>query len=264
MSDQQHTSGPQVYAVASGKGGVGKSVLSVLLASELARRGRRVLLLDGAAGEGDLHVLLALRRSVEEEIWLEPGHETNPIPVAERLWVLTGDSFTSAASRSDPRERARAHLRTSVIFDRFDEVVVDAGPGLEAALRSTMRCSRLLAVAVPEPASLYSAYALIKAVDAQVPDLPIDLMVNRATDAEEGTRAFEILDFACRRYLDRQLTHRGTMLERPEVRRAVQAPGRLPLLECAEIEQLASSLRQARAADLVETHPPGGEVICPH
>jgi flagellar biosynthesis protein FlhG len=264
MIDHQDTGGPSVYAVASGKGGVGKSVLSVLLAAELARPGRRVLLLDGAAGEGDLHVLLALRRSTEEEIWLETGRESTPLPVAERLWVLTGDSFSSAASRSDPRERARAHLRTTALFDDYEDVVVDAGPGLEAALRSTMRCSRLLAVAVPEPASLYSAYALIKAVDAQAPGLPIDLLVNRAVDTEEGTRAFEILDYACRRYLDRRLTHRGTMLEQREVRRAVQAPGRLPALEFEEIARLAASLRQAQAAERSETHPLGGEVICPH
>ena len=261
------TAGPLVYAIASGKGGVGKSILSVLLAAEFARRGRRVLLMDGAAGEGDLHVLLAVCPAAEPELPLEPGSEARPTAVADRLWVLTGDAYSTAATRSDARERARAHLRTTALFDGYDDVVVDAGPGLEAALRSTMRCTRLLAVAVPEPASLYSAYGLIKAVDAQVPDLPIDLLVNRASAEAEGTRAFEILGLACRRYLDRELTLRGTIPERAEVRRAVQTPGRLVALQFEEIALLVDSLRQeaekarapARPQDLVLS----GEMNCP-
>ena len=53
-----------VLAIGSGKGGVGKSVLSVLLAAELARRGRSVLLFDGSQNQGNLHVLLGARPKV--------------------------------------------------------------------------------------------------------------------------------------------------------------------------------------------------------
>jgi MinD-like ATPase involved in chromosome partitioning or flagellar assembly len=150
-------------------------------------------------------------------------------------------------SASDPRERARAHLRRTDGFADFDFAVVDAGPGIEAALRATIRCSRLLAVAVPEPASLYSAYALIKTVVSQVPHLPIDLLVNRVTATEEGDRAFEILDSASRSFLDRSLTCRGAIPERAEIRRAVQSPGRLLTLANPEIAGVVDSLMSEEA-----------------
>ena len=52
--------GPAVLVVASGKGGVGKSLVSVLLADAMAESGRRVLLFDGAQNLGHLHVLLGV------------------------------------------------------------------------------------------------------------------------------------------------------------------------------------------------------------
>lgn len=236
-----------VYGVASGKGGVGKSLLSVLLAAEFARSGDRVLLLDGAAGEGNLHVLLGARPSAGAGHFLPGlcGDGIRPAAVNDRLWFLSSEVGPAGRVSPDPMERARAHLRLTRAFDLFDTVIVDSGPGIDAALRATIRCSRLLVVAVPEAASLYSAYALIKSVAAQIPDLPCELVVNRITDPLEASRTHEILSFACRHYLDRSLRFLGSLPERARLRQAAQRPGRLLHEPCDEVIALVASLNGA-------------------
>ena len=91
-------------------------------------------------------------------------------------------------------DRARLHHRLSALYDDFDAVIVDAGPGLESVVRvATMRATRCVILAAPEPAALTDAYATIKIVNLQVADMRVDVLVNRVTDPQEGSQTFERL-----------------------------------------------------------------------
>ncbi len=224
---------PQALVIGSGKGGVGKSVLTALAAGCLARQGRRVLLLDGAQNLGNLHVLLGVRPRFRLEDLLESGGAVTDLvhPVAERVWLVPGDSGARALYALGPTDRARLHHRLSALYDDFDVVMVDAGAGLEAAVRvATMRASRLIVITAPEPTALTDAYALIKVVTTQIPDLPLDLLVNRVTNAEEGVEAHARLAKATSRFLHRDLRRVGDVPEDPALRRAArQTAGLLDL-----------------------------------
>src|SRR5688572_10005579 len=174
--------GPPVLVVGSGKGGVGKSIVSVLLASAIADRGAKVLLLDGSQNLGHLHVVLGVAPEAHLEQVMAGEIEPRALlcPVTERLWLLPADSGAEGLYALAAVDQARLHHRLSTLYDDFDAVVVDAGPGIEAAVRlSTMRGTRLVVVTVPEAPALTDAYALIKLVHAQLPSLPIDVLVNR-------------------------------------------------------------------------------------
>jgi len=237
--------GHQAYVIGSGKGGVGKSVLSVLLAAELARRGRRVLLFDGSQNQGNLHVLLGARPPVPLSAVLAGEAEPADLvmPIAERVWLLPADSGAESVHQLSVLDRARLHHRLSGLYDAFDDVVVDAGPGIESVVRAvSMRASRLLVVAVPEPASLSDAYALIKILHLQVPFVPVDVLVNRAETEEEAHATYARLALAAQRFLNRELRFVGAVAERAEVRRAVRAAGGLLALDDPAIAQVADRL----------------------
>ncbi len=222
--------GPPTIVVGSGKGGVGKSVISVLLAQRLAREERRVLLVDGSQNMGNLHVLFGVQRGARLEQVLADAASPSEllVPVGDYLSLLPADSGAESLHALGAVDRARLHHRLSALYQDFDVVIVDAGPGIESVVRvSTMGATRLLMVTVPEPAALTDAYATMKIVQAQVRDLPIDVLVNRVEDGREGPQAFERLSTAAERFLQRGLRYLGALWEDEEIRRAVRVPGRL-------------------------------------
>lgn len=228
--ERAEPAGPPTIVVGSGKGGVGKSVISALLAQRLAAQEKRVLLVDGSQNMGNLHVLFGVNRGVRLEHVLTEAASLQDllVPVNEHLVLLPADSGAESLHALGQVDRARLHHRISTLYHEFDAVIIDAGPGVESVVRvSTMGATRLIMVTVPEPAALTDAYATMKIVLAQVRDLPIDVLVNRVEDGHEGPQAFDRLSTAAERFLHRGIRYLGALWEDEEIRRAVRAPGRL-------------------------------------
>ena len=246
------------FVVGSGKGGVGKSVLSVLLGVAMATEGRRVLLFDGSQNQGNLHILLGVHPAPRLETLLTGA--TQPadllIQVRDNLWLLPGDSGTEALHALGPTDRARLHLRLSALSDGFDAVIVDSGPGVEGVVRAAAtRATRLIAVAVPEPAALSDVYATIKLVHLQAPALPIDVIVNRVLDEPEGETTFERLQLAARRFLHMELGFLGSVADQQDVLRAARRPAALLDTPCEAVRRIVERLRAPDPALLAAGDP---------
>lgn len=254
--DEDPPAGRGAIVVGSGKGGVGKSTLAALLASEFAREGWRTLLVDGAQNTGNLHILLGVRpiRALAALHAGEARPEDLLVPVAPNLSLLPGDSGAESLYALGAVDRARLHHRLSAVFDDFERVVVDGGPGIESVVRAAgIRASRLAVVTAPEPAALADAYALLKIVNLQLPSVPLEVMVNRVAADEEGQAVFERLDLAASRFLRRELAYLGSVAESDDLRLAARRPGALLELEHAGIRAIARSLGTAGAV------PAGGD-----
>ncbi len=248
-----------VLVVGSGKGGVGKSVISILIAHALSERGIRVLLVDGAQNLGHLHVLLGIDVTARLEQVFHGDAEAISLvrPVTERLSLLSSDSGAEALYGLAGIDRARLHHRLADVYHDFDLVVVDAGSGPETAVRlATMGGTRLIIVTVPEAAALTDAYALIKLVHAQLPGLPMDLVVNRVAEAGEGEQAFQRLAGAADRFLGRTLGEFGGLPEVGILRDCMRRPG--ALLDDDRLEGLRRAVR-----NLVVTHLPAEAFLAP-
>lgn len=216
-----------VALVASGKGGVGKSLLSILLAAEAASAGRRVLLFDADTCLGTLHVLLGLRPAARVDALLDSPLEPADLVcrVSRNLWLLPGTCGAERLHDMPALERARLELRLSAVFSSYDLVIADAGSGLDGAIRTaTISADRLIVVATPEPAALTGAYTLMKLAHLRTPKLPIDVLVNRCQSDAEGAAAFDKLALACDRFLNRGIRHLGSIAEDASLALAARDP----------------------------------------
>jgi flagellar biosynthesis protein FlhG len=233
--------------VGSGKGGVGKSVVSVLLAAAAAECGREVLLLDGEQNLANLHVLLGVgaRGSIESVLSGRGRAEDLVQPVAENLWLLPSESGAEGLYALGALDRARLHCRLVELSRRFEVVVVDAGAGIEGVVRAAMLgADRVVLVTMPEPTALMDAHALIKILSLQVPHVPIHVFVNRSADPEEGKAAFLRLSAASEQFLDRRLHLAGVLLEESPIAAAVREPSHF--LARLMHTRAAQTIREAR------------------
>lgn len=216
--------------IGSGKGGVGKSVMACMTAAAFAESGKRVLLLEGDQNLGNLHILLGVQPVARVETLLYGAGSPRDllVEVQDNLSLLPGDSGAETLHGVGSVEQARLHHRLSTVFDDFDVVVIDAGAGIESVMRTaTLSATHLVMVTVPEPAALTDAYAVIKLVSLQVPDLPIDILVNRVLSEDEGTATFQKLQAASGRFLKRRLEYLGSVPDDKQIFSTVRGARRL-------------------------------------
>jgi flagellar biosynthesis protein FlhG len=245
------TQGAEVLVVGSGKGGVGKSVLSVLFATALVRKGRRVLLVDGCQNQGNLHILLGVRPAgrLEDLLTGDADLQQLPVAVSSGLWLLPADSGAESLYALSRMDQARLHHQLSSLYDDFEAVVVDGGPGIDNVVRvASMSATRLVVVTVPEPTALSDAYALIKIVSLQIPALPISVLVNRTLSGEEGLAAFERLSLAASRFLGRELGYLGTLPEDDTLRAGIRRPGALLAAAPSEVDEAIALLIEPKTS----------------
>jgi len=225
-----------VIAVASGKGGVGKTWLSISLAQALSKLGQRVLLFDGDLGLANVDVQLGIQPGMDLGTALE-----RHLPLSRAVINYPSGGFDLIAGRSGsgslasmPINRLQALAQgLRAVGDSYGRVVVDLGAGIERPVRYlASRAAFCLVVTTDEPTALTDAYALIKMVtldsQEQHKDVPLGVVVNMASSREIGQRTYETLAKACDRFLKRRVPLLGVIRRDPKVRDAIST--QTPLL----------------------------------
>ena len=228
----------RLIAVASGKGGGGKTWVAVTPAHALSLRGRRVLLFDGDLGLANVDIQLGLA----------PRHDLGAV-VAGRaslaaavtrhpagFGVLAGSSGSGALSALDPTALERLLAALRVVAGDYDHVVLDLGAGLDRAVRRMASFADLLLVlATDEPTSLTDAYAVLKlhTADRQIEAGPaaVRLVINQAASDAAGRRTFATLARACTLFLGGAPALGGIVRRDEQVRQAIRR--QTPLLQRA-------------------------------
>lgn len=190
-------------AVTGAKGGVGKTVIAVNLALQLARAGYRTLLVDLDPGLGNVDVQLRLqsRFSLEDVALGACSREQALVQGPAGLQVLCGRSGSTALAGGDVAFLASVLATVDGIARDFDVVVADTGAGIgPCVLAVAERADLVLAVTTPEPASLTDTYALGKLLHHRGRALP-RLIVNRVRSRDEAMRTAAKLTSVCRKFL---------------------------------------------------------------
>ena len=255
------TRSASVIAVASGKGGVGKTNVAVNLSIALARLGYKVGLLDADFGLGNVDVLLGL--TPERHM----GHVLEGDAALDDI-LLTGPAGIRIAPASSglreltmltTSQRNALHLALNELCAPLDYLFIDTASGLSDNVVEAMQLAgRVIVVTSVEPSAIVDAYATAKVLTAAAPSIEIGIVVNSVRDAEEAELAFRQLDVAANRFLRRALKFYGYITDDPLVREAV-------LLQRAIVDHLpqapASRCFRILAARIAGLGPVDGQGI---
>lgn len=197
--------GENIVAVASGKGGVGKTWLSITLAMHVARSGRRVLLFDGDIGLANIDVQLGLTPKQDLATVFASKAQLHDVIIpyeGEQLDIIAGRSGSGGFGTLPP-ERLQAVKRELLeLAGQYDLVIIDLGAGVEHHVRSLAAiASRCLVVLTDEPTSMTDAYAFIKLSSQKEPKPEIQIVVNQAATLKEGERTYAAISKACASFL---------------------------------------------------------------
>ena len=215
-----------ILAIASGKGGVGKTWFAITAAHALAREGRRVLLFDADLGLANIDIQLGLMP--DRDLGHVIAGRLNVKQAAARFEpggfdVLAGQSGSGALATLDPGdlERLLAGLRTASAD--YDAVLLDLGAGLDRTVRRLASFADVLAViATEEPTSLTDAYAVLKLHASDRPGGTARVVVNQATNNATGQRTYASLERACTTFLGRAPPLAGIVRRDDKVRDAIR------------------------------------------
>jgi flagellar biosynthesis protein FlhG len=219
----------QVIAVTGGKGGVGKTSVSVNLAAAQAARGKRVMLLDGDMGLANVDVLLGLtprftlQHVLEGKCTLEEVIVTVPQLQGMPFKVVPAASGIARMSELGTAEhlglvQAFSHLTTSL-----DVLIVDTAAGIANSVRQFCQAAQhVLVVVRDEPASLTDAYALVKVLSREHRTRRFQVLANMVSRPGEGEAVFRKLERVTSRFLDVVLEYAGEIPEDAYVRNAIR------------------------------------------
>ena len=238
-------------AVASGKGGVGKTWLAITLGHALAAAGQHVLLFDGDLGLANIDIQLGLT----------PKHDlgaviTGGVTLLAAISPCPPVGFDMLAGRSGSGSLAGlASLRLDALLSDlallpYETVLLDLGAGLEPNTRRLAAWSdTLLVVVTDEPTSLTDAYSVIKLHQSDLPGGDVRVVVNQAASQAAGRRTYETLARACQQFLGRAPRLAGVVRRDEHVRDAIRR--QTPLLirhpachAAEEVRQIAQALKR--------------------
>jgi flagellar biosynthesis protein FlhG len=196
----------RVFAVASGKGGVGKTWFSISLAHALGRAaGRRVLLFDGDLGLANVDIQLGLdaARDLGDVLAGRARLAEAATPFADGGFdVLAGRSGSGSLATLTPDRVAALRDQLMTLAGSYDAVLVDLSAGVDRPVRALAAAAgTCLVVTTPEPTALTDAYAFIKVTRSARPEADLRIVINMAETAEEGRQTYATLAKACEKFL---------------------------------------------------------------
>ena len=195
---------PLVFSVTSGKGGVGKTNLSVNLALCLAQLNKRVALIDADLGLANVDVLLGLTPQKNLFHLFHEGATLREIlfPTPYGFDILPASSGMSEMLTLSTGQKLELLEAVGELEDELESLIVDTGAGIsDNVLYFNMAVQERLVVLTPEPTSLTDAYALIKVLKLTHGVEHFKVCVNMAPDLKTAKDMFIRLHQACDHFL---------------------------------------------------------------
>ena len=222
---RQNGKGPQVICVSSGKGGVGKTSITVNAAVALAQAGKRVLLVDGDLGLANVDIVLGLsvKHTLRETV--EEGAALTDILVQidPNFFVLPASSGVPEMASLSVEEQTFLTNALEDIMGDFDYVLIDCAAGIgESVLWFNRWADHSAVILAPDPTSMTDAYALIKVMAAQFGRQEFYLIVNNVKSQKEGAELFKSMAAVLKNFLRIEPELLGVLPSDPAVSKAIR------------------------------------------
>jgi flagellar biosynthesis protein FlhG len=215
----------RVFAVTSGKGGVGKTNVSVNLGISLAEAGHAVALFDADMGLANIDVLLGLSPRYSFAHVLEGEKTLDEIIVTgpSGLMVIPGASGIQKMAELSPTEQAAVIRGFSDVQREIDILIVDTAAGISSSVVNFAKaCQEVVVVVCDEPTSLTDAYAFIKLLNRDHGLSRFQVLTNMMSGSEHGKNLFAKLCKVTDQFLSVNLNFLGAVPDDPYLRRSVQ------------------------------------------
>lgn len=248
-------------AITSGKGGVGKTSISVNVAVAMARLGHQVGLVDADLALGNVDVFLGL--TPEDHLGAVIAGQCGIADVILEgpagVRIVPAGSGVRALTQLDAQQWARLTAALDEMGQSLDFMFFDTAPGISANVLDIVDLADYVVVlASYEPSAVVDAYAVIKLISTKAPAKPIGVVVNSARDAEEADVVFRQISTAAERFLQRTVRYDGYVLEDRSIKDSQLA--QIPVLDRESMSPASRCIRRL-AARLSASNPAATPVL---
>ncbi|EQA36983.1 putative flagellar biosynthesis protein FlhG [Leptospira inadai serovar Lyme str. 10] len=214
----------KIIAIASGKGGVGKSTISVNLAISMAKAGQRVLVFDGDLGLANVNVILGIIPKYNL-YHVVKGHKSLKdiiIQAPEGVDIIAGASGYSQLANLNDTQRNNL-IKGFADLESYDYMIIDTGAGISSnVIGLTLPADDVIVVTTPEPTAITDSYGLIKAIVSQSRDKNLKMVVNRVRSAIEGKKVADRVIDISGQFLEVRVENLGFIFQDDEVEKSIR------------------------------------------
>ncbi|MES2964156.1 MAG: MinD/ParA family protein [Bdellovibrionota bacterium] len=216
----------RVISITSGKGGVGKTTVVSNVALQLAKEGKRVLILDGDLGMANVDIMFNVRtkQGIHDVLKGEATLQDVIMEVSKNVFLIPGGNGIYGLQRLSVFEKQALLHEVSSLGHEYDVMLVDTAPGIdENVLWLNSAAQEICVIVTPDPASIADSYALIKVLHQRCRENRFSILCNQVKDEADGKRLFTKLDAIAQRFLYVSLDYKGSIPSDPILRQCTRA-----------------------------------------
>ena len=215
----------KIYAVVSGKGGVGKTNISVNLALAMAKKGKKVLILDADIGMTNADIIMGMHYEYDLFDYLEGEVELRDIIYEGPLGVKVISGGAGLLEMNDLDEDAQRNFIENLInLGDFDILIIDNGAGITKETLSFITFAHeVILVTTPEPTAITDAYRVLKSISYYGLKPTVKVVINKISSKEAGDEAFNKLYSTCTEFLKVKIENSGYVYDDARVEKAIMA-----------------------------------------
>ncbi len=220
--DQKKTA--RIISVTSGKGGVGKTSLSVNLAAHLSKQGTKILLIDADLGLSNVEIMLGVTPSYTLKDVIKHGKDIEDVIINGPYnldFISGGNGFLELAELSEI-EREEILIKIHKLEELYDIIIIDTGAGISKNVTAFLTISdEIIVITTSEPTALTDAYSIMKVISEEKLKQKIGLIINRVKTKSEFQQASNILISTAKKFLGEEIKSLGYVYEDPNVRKTI-------------------------------------------
>lgn len=223
VKERKNTQSVKIYSIISGKGGVGKTNISVNLAIKFQQMGKKVLILDADIGMSNANILLGVDNvlSILSVLKGEADLEDIINPGPEGIDLITGGVDLFFMEDLD-NEKQKEILNTLKGLGDYDIIIIDNGAGInKQSLTFTTFAHEAILVSTPEPTAIMDAYRVMKAISLYDLKDKLKVIINQIEFISQGEEAYNKLLKTSNQFLSLELENIGFVFSDLRVNKSI-------------------------------------------
>ncbi|BDU50125.1 MinD/ParA family protein [Haliovirga abyssi] len=224
VGDKLQYKNAKVFAITSGKGGVGKTSLAVNVAAFLSKIGKKVLIIDADLGLSNVEIMLGITPNHTIRDLIKNNKDIKEVITKGPFnldFISGGNGFLEMAELSDV-EREEILIKLQKLDEEYDVILIDTGAGISKNVISfLMVADEIIVITTSEPTSITDAYSVIKIVKDKIEKPDLGIIINRVKNIIEYKKASSLLINTSKDFLEMNIKNIGFIYEDSCVRNTI-------------------------------------------